>query len=109
MKFKALIKREYPNHRIVTAANGLAALDEVGRQQFDLVITDYRMPETDGLELLAAIRQMPLDMPVIMITANGDETLKRMARQAGVLGLLSKPTDVANLRRIMGEALGDGK
>jgi CheY-like chemotaxis protein len=55
-------------HRIVTAANGVDALEQFGDRKFDLVITDYKMPRMDGLELIVGLRKIAPDLPVILIS-----------------------------------------
>lgn len=55
-------------HRITTASNGVDALERFGEQPFDLVMTDYKMPRMDGLELIARLRKGSPELPVILIS-----------------------------------------
>jgi CheY-like chemotaxis protein len=55
-------------HRIATASNGVDALEQFGNRRFDLVITDYKMPRMDGLELIVGLRKIEPDLPVILIS-----------------------------------------
>jgi CheY-like chemotaxis protein len=55
-------------HRIATAANGVDALELFASAKFDLVVTDYKMPRMDGLELIAGLRKTSPDLPVILIS-----------------------------------------
>jgi CheY-like chemotaxis protein len=55
-------------HRIVTASNGVDALEQFGARKFDLVVTDYKMPRMDGLELIIGLRKIRPDLPVILIS-----------------------------------------
>ncbi len=57
------------------------------------VITDIRMPRMDGLELLAAIRQLDGELPVIMITGHGDVVMAVQAMRQGAYDFLEKPVD----------------
>src|ERR1700749_3634879 len=52
-------------HRIATAASGADALEQFARQKFDLVVTDYKMPRMDGLELIARLRKQAPALPII--------------------------------------------
>jgi CheY-like chemotaxis protein len=55
-------------HTIATAANGVDALEQFASRKFDLVVTDYKMPRMDGLELIAGLRKTSPDLPVILIS-----------------------------------------
>jgi CheY-like chemotaxis protein len=55
-------------HRITTASNGADALEQFGDRKFDLVVTDYKMPRMNGLELIVGLRKIAPDLPVILIS-----------------------------------------
>jgi CheY-like chemotaxis protein len=55
-------------HRIATASNGVDALEQFGDRAFDLVVTDYKMPRMNGLELIVGLRKIAPDLPVILIS-----------------------------------------
>jgi CheY-like chemotaxis protein len=55
-------------HTIATAANGVDALEQFANAKFDLVVTDYKMPRMDGLELIARLRKTSPELPVILIS-----------------------------------------
>jgi CheY-like chemotaxis protein len=55
-------------HPIATASNGVDALEQFGTRRFDLVVTDYKMPRMDGLELIVGLREIAPDLPVILIS-----------------------------------------
>jgi|SRR5580658_8188395 CheY-like chemotaxis protein len=55
-------------HRIATAANGVDALELFVDRKFDMVVTDYKMPRMNGLELIASLRKIDPDLPVILIS-----------------------------------------
>lgn len=67
--------------------------------KIDLVITDYYMPELDGLELIRSIKYKELTVPVIMITGNGNDELKKDANQLGCTAYLEKPFTAKELFR----------
>ena len=70
--------------RVIAAADGEEGLEIVSRGKTDLVITDVMMPKMDGYALVAAMRALRLDTPVLMITALGDRLDKRAGFRAGV-------------------------
>ncbi len=55
-------------HHIATASNGADALDQFTDHEFDLVVTDYKMPRMDGLELIVKLRKIVPGLPVILIS-----------------------------------------
>lgn len=73
-------------------------LGSSSRQPFDLVVSDVRMPGYNGLGALSALRHAGLWMPVILITAFGDEDTHAEAHRLGAVAVFDKPFDVAALR-----------
>jgi diguanylate cyclase (GGDEF)-like protein len=84
-------------YTVVPAENAAAALDMVGRDSFDLVITDLVMPELDGFGLVAKLRERDPDQEVILITQRTDVKGSAMALSAGVAVVLPKPVDETDL------------
>lgn len=83
---------ELKGHTIETAGNGKSALDMVlGHDDFDLVFSDIKMPEMDGLTLLEKIRGNQIDVPVILISGQGDLNSSIRALQLGALDFIVKP------------------
>jgi CheY-like chemotaxis protein len=77
-------------HHVVEVNNGAEALRCLDRDpNFDLLITDIRMPQVDGLELTAIIRQWLPDLSILVMSAYPDEEAK--ALQQGASSFLSKP------------------
>ncbi len=72
----------FPQALVEHAQNGPAALEKLAAQEFNAVITDYRMPRMDGLTLVRKIRELGLHMPIVLRTAMED--LEGPAREAGV-------------------------
>ena len=93
---------------VETAANGRKALDLLmGGVHFDLVITDVRMPEMDGFELLRKIRKWREDLPVIIMTAHANHTNRLQAIQEGAFDYVLKPFAVGTLLNTVHRALKD--
>ncbi len=84
-------------HEVVEAADGEQALEEVRAQLFDLVITDYRMPGMDGLELVRRIRMVNDQVAVIMITAYGTVEGAVEAMRLGAYDYIQKPFQLEEL------------
>jgi CheY-like chemotaxis protein len=78
------------------AASGEEALDQLSgeiRPELIVILSDINMPGMDGLTLLREIKQRRPDLPVMMVTAYGDDERRRHAAEAGALQFLSKPVD----------------
>ena len=70
-----------------------------------LILSDINMPGMSGLEMLPKVKATRPNVPVIMITAYGDEATKRKAAELGAAGLLTKPIDFDLLREEIDERL----
>ncbi len=93
-------------HRITTAQNGKEALQKVedAADAFDMIITDYRMPEMDGLELIIELRHHQINIPIMMVTAYGeDERLQQVHRHH--VTILRKPINLRDLNEHIIQAL----
>mgnify|MGYP001225599899 CR=1 FL=1 len=93
-------------YEVVAAQNGREALDRIREAPFDLVITDLKMPEMDGVALTEAIRELCPDTIVIWMTAYGCGSLMDAAARLMVYGCLEKPVEVAEILRMARKALG---
>src|SRR2546426_3535240 len=86
-----------------TADSAAAALDRIAARDYDAIITDIKMPGTNGLGLLAEIRTRWPDTPTIMITGHGEHALAIHALRGGAYDFIQKPIDrdylVASLSR----------
>ncbi len=81
---------ERGEHSLAYAANGLEALSYLDRSLPDLIVTDLRMPNMDGLELVRAVRARYPAVPVILMTGHGSETLAVEALKQGAAGYVPK-------------------
>ncbi len=83
---------------VLEAADGDEALEVFQQNQLDLILLDWGMPGKSGLEVLEAIRAMPCDTPVIMVTAESEKARVVEAAEAGVTDYLVKPFDTQVLK-----------
>ena len=81
------------------------ALGLLKRETFDLCLTDMRLPDGNGLELVQHIQQRYPQVPVAMITAYGNVETAINALKAGAFDFLSKPVDLGRLRELVASAL----
>jgi CheY-like chemotaxis protein len=91
------------------ATSGSTALEQVetiAGPSLILILSDINMPGMSGLEMLPKVKAVRPSVPVIMITAYGDDETKRKATELGAAGLLTKPIDFALLRHEIDQRLG---
>lgn len=86
-----LLSRE--GYRITLTSCGTEALEALGQEDFDAVISDISMPGGDGLSLLEGIRMRQLDLPVILVTGVPTTESAMRAVRLGAVGYLGKPVD----------------
>jgi CheY-like chemotaxis protein len=101
--FRQQFRRDLRAQRFVmdfaaSASDALARVASNFEQPPILILSDINMPGMTGLEMLPKMKEMRPDVPVIMITAYGDNETKRKAMEGGAEGLLTKPIDFALLR-----------
>ncbi|MEY4760840.1 MAG: hypothetical protein RLZZ200_696 [Pseudomonadota bacterium] len=96
-------------HATSTAATVAEARSRLGSESFDLCLSDMRLPDGDGLQLLAWIQENRPGLPVAIITAHGNVETAVQALKGGAFDFVSKPVDVGDLRRLVSRALKLGE
>jgi class 3 adenylate cyclase/CheY-like chemotaxis protein len=97
----------HEGYACVTAADGRAGLEMLGKERPDLVLTDMQMPHMSGLEVLQHLSQYKVDIPVVMMTAHGSETVAIEAFRLGVKDYLVKPFTVDEVLTVITRALAE--
>ena len=88
-----------------TAADLSEARALLAQEEFDLCLTDMRLPDGDGLELVEYIQQVYPELPVAVITAHGSIETAIQALKTGAFDFVTKPVDLENLRNLVSSAL----
>jgi len=102
---KTLAMADYEVH---TAIDGPSAMEQLRKTQYDLLVTDLRMPGMDGLTLIReARRHSGDDLPVIIITAYSTEACAIEAINMGISGYLTKPFRLPRILSLAARALGE--
>jgi CheY-like chemotaxis protein len=104
---RSSLKKLGPDYEVATACDGLAALDRLREQPFDLVVTDYMMGGMDGLALIEAVHAIQPQARVIMVTAYGTDAVQAEARRLQAFRYLTKPLEIDSFRRVVQEAVGE--
>jgi DNA-binding NtrC family response regulator len=92
-------------HEVETAEDGRSALVTLRERPFHLVITDLRLPDIDGRDLLAEVRRQALPLGVIVLTGFGDTTVALEAMKAGADDFLTKPFEPDHLKHLVHRVL----
>jgi CheY-like chemotaxis protein len=103
MLFRQQFRRDLRAGRFImefaeSADKALRRISEVADELLILILSDINMPGMSGLELLPKAKAVRPDVPVIMITAYGDDNTRRKALEGGAEALLTKPIDFVALR-----------
>ena len=84
---------------IITAEDGLGAVDELKNSTISLVVTDLKMPKMDGFSLLSHIMEHYPEIPVVIITGYSTSDMERLAREGGAIGYIAKPFMIDDLAK----------
>jgi CheY-like chemotaxis protein len=103
MLFRQQFRRDLRSGRLTmefaqSAASALQRISDAADASLILILSDINMPGMSGLELLPKAKALRPDVPVIMISAYGDDQTKRKALAGGAEALLTKPIDFVALR-----------
>lgn len=96
---------ESDGHSIRTASNGREAVDLVLEEAPDVIVSDVRMPDMDGIEMLRAVRESHSDLGVVFMTAHASVESAREAFKLGADDFVTKPFDVEELKLIVKKTL----
>jgi DNA-binding NtrC family response regulator len=102
---RASLQRMRMPCEVVTAQDGRAAYRLLQASAFDLLITDIRLPEIDGIILTDLVRSLAPRLPVIWVSAYGCRGLHEDAVRLRVFHCLEKPVEVEDFRRIVQQAI----
>lgn len=92
-------------HTVRTATNGLEALEDIRAHEPDCVFLDMLMPEMDGFGVLAALREENVSVPVIVLTADIQNSTREKCMRLGAQAILIKPPDEESIRERLSEVL----
>ena len=92
-------------YRCYSAANGVAALELLDREDIDLIVSDLKMERMDGMELLAAVHRNHPEIPVIMVTGFASVNSAVEAMRSGAAYYLGKPVNLDELKKTVREVL----
>src|SRR4030095_1311489 len=94
-------------YEVAAAADGRAGIRLLGEQSFDFVLTDLKLPDVSGLEVLEASRAAQPRAPVVVLTGYGTVGTAVEAMKLGAYDFLEKPLDIDDLARLIERAIGE--
>lgn len=107
-QLRGIVRGDGPAYRIECCTDPRQALDRAGEAAFDLVLSDFRMPEMDGVAFLRAFRRLQPDAARLILSGQTDFAgLVEAINEAGILRFLAKPWEEAELVFALERSLGE--
>jgi CheY-like chemotaxis protein len=95
------LSKDKDKFEVIIANNGSEAINLLRRNEIDIVISDIRMPDINGLDLLVKIRKEYPQTRVIIMTAYGSSDVQKEANRRGSLFYVEKPFEISDIRKII--------
>lgn len=102
---KKIISEENKSYEIDEAEDGLDGIEKIGKNDYDLVLCDIKMPRMDGLEVLEKLKTLKPETPIVMISGHGDLDTAVETMRLGAFDYISKPPDLNRLLNTVRNAL----
>src|SRR5690554_590780 len=92
-----ILTEENKDYEVFEAEDGLAGMEIIKKEDFDLILCDIKMPKMDGVEVLEAVKKIKPEIPIIMISGHGDLDTAVNTMRLGAFDYISKPPDLNRL------------
>jgi len=92
-----ILTEENKDYEVFEAEDGLAGMEIIKKEDFDLVLCDIKMPKMDGVEVLEAVKKIKPEIPMVMISGHGDLDTAVNTMRLGAFDYISKPPDLNRL------------
>lgn len=99
----------YEDYKVSLAEDGLQAIEILQKEEFDVILCDIKMPQMDGIEVLAKIQELPIDTPVIMISGHANIDTAVDAIKKGAFDFIEKPLDLNRILITIKNAMDKSK
>jgi YesN/AraC family two-component response regulator len=103
------LSKDKDKYEVLIANNGREAIHLLNENKIDLVISDIRMPDINGLDLLVNIKKEHPQTKVIIMTAYGSSDVQKEANRRGSLYYVEKPFEISDIRKIIIDLIGKKK
>ncbi|MDR3581423.1 MAG: response regulator [Oryzomonas sp.] len=94
---------------VSTASGGINALETLKHNKFRMMITDFNMPEINGVELATTIKEQPSDMRIVLVTGADLSKISKAAVNAGISEMFSKPIELQRFLAVIRSSLLAGQ
>lgn len=98
-----------PDIQVEEAENGALGLKAVTGGNFDVILSDWNMPEMNGVEMLEQLNALGAHPPLVFVTSEGSEDMRRRAATLGAVALIAKPFTPETFKATLELALGQAK
>jgi len=105
MVVEGILARSRPDWRMIEAASALEAVNLLQAERVDIMLVDYNMPDTDGLDLAAKVRGEHPHVLLAVVSANAQDAIKLRTRELGAIFIEKPLTDEGLLRFLSGAEL----
>jgi DNA-binding NtrC family response regulator len=92
-----ILSEENDSYQVEEAEDGLAGIEKIKKDDYDLVLCDIKMPKMDGVEVLEAVKKIKPEIPMVMISGHGDLDTAVNTMRLGAFDYISKPPDLNRL------------
>lgn len=92
-----ILSEENDTYEVFEAEDGLVGIEQIKKDDFDLVLCDIKMPKMDGVEVLEAVKKLKPETPLVMISGHGDLDTAVNTMRLGAFDYISKPPDLNRL------------
>jgi DNA-binding NtrC family response regulator len=90
---------------VSTASGGIKALETLKHDKFRMMITDFNMPEINGVELATKVKEQRSDMRIVLVTGGDLSIIVEAAANAGISEMLSKPVELQSFLAVIRSSL----
>lgn len=99
------VKRLGPDYEVSTVTDAFAALDQIEKQKFDVIITDYMMPRMTGIDLVQAVRKISPETQIVLMTAHDTKAVRSTVETLQLGGFIGKPFTVPEVLEVVQRAI----
>ncbi len=107
---RSMLKKvlEKNGYEVIEASDGREGLKIIIEKNPDFVFTDLLMPEMDGIELLTSVKEKNLRIPIAVVSANIQDSVRQQCQELGATEFFTKPPDIEKLQKHLEEYLAKG-
>ncbi len=95
--------------QVIEARNGSEGIEKAIKSEFHILITDYKMPDMTGIEMIREIRKFKHDFKILILTGYANEITEDVIEELGITMVLQKPVDLSALEKIITQLLANPK